>query len=136
MNFDVLISKLQNTQVPPLITKLLRIMFKNFFVNVYFKGAIGEEWKICNGARQGGVLSLILLNFYFIDVIERTVELKAGCKLDAKSYNIIAYAYDIALLAPSKTGLQLLIDNVSEFLAKINLCINVEKASYIMFRSK
>ena len=75
-------------------------------------------------------------NFYFSDVIERTLELKAGCKLDAKTYNIIAYADDIALLAPSKTGLQLLIDNVSEFLAKINLCINAEKSSYIVFRSK
>ena len=56
-----------------------------------------------------------------------TLELKAGCKLDAKSYNIIAYADNIGLLAPSKTGLQLLIDNVSEFLAKINLFINAEK---------
>ena len=40
------------------------------------------------------------------------------------------------MLGPSKTGLQILIDNVSVFLAKINLCINSEKSSYIVFKSK
>ena len=61
---------------------------------------------------------------------------KAGCKVDTKSYKTLAYADDIALLLPSKTGLQLLIDNVSEFLAETILCINAEKSSYIIFRSK
>ena len=57
MNFDVLISNLQKTQNPPLITKLLSFMFNNSFLNVYFNGVIGNEWKIGNGARQVGILS-------------------------------------------------------------------------------
>ena len=81
-------------------------------------------------------MSPILFNFCFNDVIERTRELKASCKLDTKSYIIIAYANDIALLAPPETGQQLLIDNVSEFLTEIILGINAEKSSYIVFRSK
>ena len=44
-----------------------------------------------------------------------------------KGYKSIVYADVITLLAPSKTVLQILIDNGSEFLAEINLCINAEK---------
>ena len=134
MNFDVLISKLQKTNVPQLIRKFLGFMFNDSFVNEFFNGEIGVERKIGNGARQGDVLSQILFNFYFNDAIERTLELKAVCKLDAKSFNFIGYADNIALLGPSKTALQLLIDNMSEFLAKINLFVNVEKISYIVFQ--
>ena len=111
IKFDVLISKLQKMQVPPLITKLLSFMYNNYFVNVHVNGAIGDEWKIGNGALQGGILSPKLFNFYFSDVIQRTLELKARCKQDAKTYNIIVYVDDIALLAPSKIGLQLILGN-------------------------
>ena len=40
---------------------------------------------------------------FFNDVIKRTLEVKACCKLVAKSYSVIAYADDIVLIAPSKT---------------------------------
>ena len=65
INFDVMISKLKKAQVPLLIIKLLSFMFNNCFLNVYFNGAIGDEWKIGNGARQGDILSPILFNFLF-----------------------------------------------------------------------
>ena len=85
MNFGVLISKLLKTQVPPSITNLLSFMFNNSFVNVIFNGEIGDEWMIGNDARQGGILTQILIKVYFNDVLESTLELKAGCKLDVKS---------------------------------------------------
>ena len=50
----------------------------------------------------------------------------AGCKLDAKSHIITAYADDLDLLTPSKTGLRLLIDNVADFSAKIKSRMNDE----------
>ena len=77
-----------------------------------FNGEIRDEWKIGDGAR------------YFNDVIERTLEVKAGCYLDATSYSVIANADVIALLGPSETRLQLLIGNMSESLTQIKLCIN------------
>ena len=80
------------------------------FVNVYFKGEIGDEWKNGNGARQGGNFP-DTLSFFFDDFNECSLEIETDCKLDAKCYNIIANAYHIALLAPSKTGLHFLIDN-------------------------
>ena len=97
-NFDALIYTLQKTQVPSLIIKLFSFLFIDSFVNVYFNGELSDEWKIGNGARQGENLSSILFNFNCNDVIERTLEVMAGYKLDVRSHSIVAYADDIALL--------------------------------------
>ena len=56
--------------------------------------------------------------------------------LGTKFYSINAYADDIFLLAPSKTVVQFLIDIVSEYLTEMSSCINDEKFSFIVFRSK
>ena len=83
-NFDVLISELQNTQVPPLITNPLSFLFNMSFVNVYFNSAFGDEWKIGNGARQGGFLSPTIFIFFFqrcLRVYSRTKSrLQTRCK--------------------------------------------------------
>ena len=99
---------------------MLIFVLNSSFVNDYFNCDNGDEWQIGNDAQQGCILSKILFIIYFNDVIQRTLELKAGYKLNSEKYNIIAFADDIVQLAPSKTGLQLVIDNLSEFLAKIN----------------
>ena len=106
---------LQKTQAPSSMIKLLSFMLNNMFVSVYFNSKNGDEWNIDSGARRGGILSPIHYNFYFKCVIERTRELNTGCKLNAESYKVIGYSHDLALLPTSKTGLQLLIDDVSEF---------------------
>lgn len=49
------------------------------------------------------VICPIFFSLYFNDLIKRTLKLVADCKLDARSYNIIAYADEIALLTPSKS---------------------------------
>ena len=112
-----------------MITKLLSFMFNKSLVNIYFTCEFDDERNIGNGARQGSILFQILFNFRFDDVIERTLELKVGCKLDAKNYHIIAHADDIALLLPFKTELKLLKDNLSDFLAKMYLFVNAEESS-------
>ena len=51
-------------------------MFNNSFVNVHFQGETGDEWKIGNSARQWGILFPTYFIFYFIYVIDRTLEVK------------------------------------------------------------
>ena len=48
--------------------------------------------------------------------------------------NIICYADDIAILAPTGTGLQMLVNLVSEILNELGLKMNALKSSYIVFR--
>ena len=51
-------------------------------------------------------------------MIEQTLDLKAGCVLDTMSYSITTYADDIAALVLPGTGVQLLIFNVTDLVAK------------------
>ena len=60
----------------------------------------------------------------------------AGCWLRSMKFNIICYADDIVLVAPSRAGLQLLINEISYLLCGINLKINVEESCYTAFNKK
>ena len=60
--------------------------------------------------------------------------LKEGCRIGIHSSNIIAYADDIVLLAPSKRGLQILIDKAFEKSQDLNLKFNGDKSKYMIFR--
>ena len=60
--------------------------------------------------------------------------MREGCKLGIHSSNVIAYADDIVLLAPSFKGLQLLLDNASEYANDFELRFNNDKSKYMVFR--
>ena len=81
-------------------------------VNVLFNGCLGTDWPVGNGARQGGILSGLLFNFYINRMIREISTLPQGCVLAGSKMNIICYADDILLLAPSSTGLQILLNKL------------------------
>ena len=93
-----------------------------------------EEWKINNGVRQGGVLSGLLFNVYINSLIEKISSLKQGCKIGIHSSNIIAYADDIVLLAPSKKALQMLLEEAVKESHDMDLEFNSNKSKYMVFR--
>ena len=59
-----------------------------------------------------------------------------GCKLGILSSNIIAYADDLVLLAPSAEGLQKLIDKAYNEALDIDLKFNYKKTKCIVFKLK
>ena len=71
---------------------------------------MSDVFPVCNGVRQGGVLSHLLFNVY-IDELSVLFNLTyAGCCLGRSIINHLLYADDIVLFAPSAKGLQLLLD--------------------------
>ena len=87
------------------------------------------------GLRQGGILSPFLFNYYINSVLTEVSESRVGCSLNLTMTNILCYADDIALLAPSAKGLQILIELNSTKLEKLCLAINPGKSKYIVFKS-
>ena len=59
-----------------------------------------------------------------------------GCKLGVQPSNIIAYADDIVLLAPSATALQMLLDSIYSKLLNLDMCVNGKKSKVMIFDSK
>jgi len=136
VDVEILVNKLCNTGLPSSVVKIIQYMLKNSFVNVCFVDQIGEEWNVRRGVRQGGILSPILFNFYINECLVRVSEMSEGCKLCFQPANIVGYADDLLLLAPSARGLQKMLDVSMGCIANLRLRLNVSKSRYIVFRGK
>ena len=62
--------------------------------------------------------------------------MKVGCKLGIFQSNIIAYADDIVLLAPSANSLKLLLDQAYQEASQLHLEFNMEKTKIMRFSSR
>ena len=108
VSHDILFRKLSGLGIPTCLLNVMRYWYNNQFVQVRYNSSFSSEWKLGNGVRQGGVLSGHLFNIYIDSFLERVSSMKIGCKLGLIRSNVIAYADDIVLLAPSAYALKLL----------------------------
>jgi hypothetical protein len=84
-------------------------------------------FNVSKGVRQGGVLSPFLFRFYIRVLIDRVTKLNVGCNIAGTTFNLLAYAYDIVLLAPSWRGLQTLLNIVELAADDIKMTFNTKK---------
>jgi endonuclease/exonuclease/phosphatase family metal-dependent hydrolase len=136
VNHAVLIDKLSNAGMSDVFVRLYKNILNNQYVYVVFNDIVGELWKIENGVRQGGINSPLLFNFYINDILNAISELNVGCNLSYYRINIIGYADDLALIAPSGKGLQIMINVVVFMLTKLCLSLNVSKSVTMIFKAK
>ena len=136
INYDILISKILKTSLPKQIVYMLEFMFKNTYVNTSINKVASEPWRVENGTRQGGINSPILFSFYINDTINAISNMNVGCSLGGIRTNIICYADDVCLLAPTAVALQKLIDVASVQLENIRLDVNVSKCACMVFSKR
>ena len=72
---------------------------------------------LSSGIRQGGVLSPYFFAIYIDSIVKKVTDSKIGCYIKMICMNILLYADDIILLAPSVTALQELLLLCEEELA-------------------
>ena len=134
VDHGILMEKLDEYSIPKCYNSILRYAYDHQLVNVRYKSCFSAEWKIDKGVRQGGVLSGLLFSVYINSLIDNISKLKIGCKLGIQAANIIAYADDIVLLAPTTKGLQSLLDETILEATAIRLEFNDEKSKYMLFK--
>ena len=110
--------------------------YENQHVQVKFKNSLSGEWKIGNRFRQGGVLSALLFSEYIDSLVSRVSRMSIGCKLGIISSNIIAYADDIVLLAPSAAALSFIIAEAYSEAINLNLSFNYSKTKVMRFHPR
>ncbi len=86
-----------------------------------------------NGVCQGGVLSPLLFNVYFDEMIHKLEKDGIGCKIGIHYIGDLAYADDVILLFPSRYGLQKMIRICEEFGVEFRVTFNVKKTQCIKF---
>ena len=127
--------KLSDNGIPPVYVNIIEYWYSHQSVQVNYLSCVSEEWKIQNGVRQGGVLSGLLFGLYINSMLDRISKCKYGCRMGILPANIIAYADDIVLLAPSALGLQILINEAVNEAKCLNLKFNKDKTKWIIFRT-
>ena len=94
------------------------------------QGISSFYFKISNGVRQGGILSPFLFRYYIRYLIQfRVTSSKIGCHLYNMCSNLLAYADDMVLLAPSWHGLQQLLNIITVAALKLTCVLILRKLS-------
>ena len=133
VNFNILFRKLYENNIPLIYIRLISNLYNNQNVRVKFNNVLSDSWRLSNGVRQGGILSPFLFNIYINDLIKSISSSQFGCKLGIVSSNIIAYADDLTILAPSVTGLQNLLNQCYHETEMLMLKFNSMKSVCMKF---
>jgi hypothetical protein len=117
----------------PAVIKLLAFWYCHQCACVRWHNVTSQFFGLGNGTRQGGVLSPKLFTRYIRELLTDIVNSGVGCNVGGVMLNVLAYADDIVLLAPSWRGLQCLLDLLTNHASKINVVINTSKFVCMVF---
>jgi len=103
--FNKLIDNDATNQACILATRLLAFWYSNQQMFVRWQNVSSVFFNIANGVRQGGILSPFLFRFYIRDLIARITNMYIGCCYNGMFINLLAFADDMVIFAPSWHGL-------------------------------
>ena len=127
--------------------KLFKILIKmglcplycRFMVNLYTLQSLNVKWgncfshtfKVCNGVKQGGVISPILFGIYIDQLLKVLSNSGFGCYIGKEFYGCMGYADDIVILAPTLLSTNKLLELTYKVSLEYNIMFNVEKTKFI-----
>ena len=115
----------------------------NLLVEWYGTQSFHTQWgqyvtsgfTVCNGVRQGGILSPFLFNLYVDSLSVSLDNTGVGCRY-LGSMNHIAYADDMILLSPTPFGLQVLLNTCEKYANEHDIVYNTKKTVCMCLRPK
>ena len=116
-----------------LSTRLLAYWYSHQQMAVRWQNHASEYFNIAKGVRQGGMLSPFLFRFYIRSLIVSVTNTNIGCFIGETIINLLAYADDMVLLAPSWRGLQTLLNIVEAAAIDIKMTFNTKKTVCMIF---
>eukprot|EP00920_Eleutheroschizon_duboscqi_P024080 GHVT01059809.1.p1 GENE.GHVT01059809.1~~GHVT01059809.1.p1 ORF type:complete len:557 (-),score=-38.71 GHVT01059809.1:104-1774(-) len=117
----------------PVMVRFLLNSYTNQSMSVKWKNEKSKEFNICNGVKQGGVLSPILFSIYFDELLYRLEESGVGCYVGNKFLGALAYADDVVLLAPTTTAANVMLEVAQKFASDYNVTFNATKTKHVLF---
>jgi len=113
--------------------RLLAYWYDHQQMFIRWQNVSSEPFRVFNGVRQGGLLPLYLFRFYISNLIDRITKLNIGCYYSSCIINLLAYADDIVLLAPSWCGLQYLLNVIEISANDTSMSFNTKKTVCMVF---
>ena len=124
-----------------LINRNVPVIFLNFIISWYSElrcrikwGTQFSDWfLITAGVRQGGILSPDFYSIYVDDLVSKMKESGKGCQFLNHFVTALFYADDMAIIAPSIHGLEILLNICSDYCLEWDICLNVKKSKNLYF---
>jgi len=136
VNYWKLFKQLLDIGLSAQIVSLLAYWYSHQRVCIRWNNAVSSSFSIGNGTKQGGILSPFLFNVYLRDLIMTIMSARVGCNVGGMFVNILAYADDVVLLAPSWWAMQYLINLLAKCADRIDMLCNTDKTVCMVFPPK
>ena len=133
VHFGKLFKLLIERKIPAVVIRLLLDSYTRQKICTVWNGAKSRNFSAMNGVRQGGVLSPILFTIYFDEMIHKLEKSGIGCKIGIHFVGAFAYADDVILLSPSRSGLQCMINICEVFGHEYMVTYNATKTQCMLF---
>ena len=125
--------KLMKKNVPLCFIRLIIYWYLNMSVSCKWGNSRSRTFNVSSGTKQGGVLSPDLFAFYVDDIFDELIKAGVGCYIASLFIACILFADDMALLAPTRSALQRLIDICTKFFRSNCLLFNAAKTKVMVF---
>ncbi len=102
-------------------------------VVVNWNGVNSDYFELCNGVKQGGVMSPLLFSVYLNNLMQDLNRSKLGCYMGAICCNAFAYADDIVILSPTCDALMKMARICEQYAIQFSLSFNPNKCVLIIF---
>ena len=119
--------------MPLVFLNIIMSWYNGLVCRVKWGNHFSDWFSVTAGVRQGGVLSPNLYCIYVDDLLSKLKSLGKGCYFIGVFAAALFYADDMAILAPSLKGLQLLLDTCGEFCLEWDICLNAKKSRSLYF---
>lgn len=136
VNYWKLFNKLLDDNVNASIVRVLAFWYTRQEMCVCWNLTVSVAFTVSNGTRQGGVLSPYLFSRYIRDLLHDLQSAQLGCNIGGIFTNVLAYADDIVLLAPSWRALQCLLNVFWEGIQTLDMTCNVSKSVCMIFNPR
>ena len=136
VNYWHLFSKLLNDGVNCNIIRMLAFWYSHQEMCVRWSNKLSDSFTVSNGTRQGSILSPHLFARYIRDLLLTVLSERIGCNIGGQFINVLAYADDLVLLAPSWSAMQHLLNVLYAQINMIDMNCNVQKTVCMVFKPK
>ena len=121
VKFSLLFRKLLERGFSRIFLRTFIFIYSFQFANVRWNGVFSNMFSLCNGVRQGAILSGILYCFYVNEIFEILREKRLGCWINNNFHGLAGYSDDNWVLSPSLNGLQEMLKIIETYCTPHNL---------------
>jgi len=132
VNRDLLKHKLLVNGIDGKIYNAIKSIYCDNLDCVRINGESGPWFDTGQGVRQGDCLSPTLFSLFINDLITEINLLDHGIKIGEEKVNILCYADDIAIMAPTQEDLQVMLNALNIWIKKWQLKINGTKSQVMI----